>query len=40
MPKIDSHIFRNLRRKKAQWPWGFIVAVTVLWLLAIATVLN
>lgn len=40
MPKVESHIFSNLRRKKAQWPWGFVVAVTALWLLALATIFK
>lgn len=40
MPKVESHIFSNLRRKKAQWPWGFIAVVAVLWLLALAVIFK
>jgi hypothetical protein len=40
MPKVESHIFSNLRRKKAQWPWGFIAVVAVLWLLAFAVIFK
>ena len=40
MPKVESHIFSNLRRKKAQLPWFFIVAVALLWLLALATIFK
>jgi hypothetical protein len=40
MPREESHILRNLQRKKSRWPWGFISVVAVLWLVAVATVFK